>query len=143
MQVKNDYLLEWQVLSRYNIPIDSGKGVFNGDTGVIKSIDNAGRILTVEFDEKRQVDYEFSSLDELELAYAVTVHKSQGSGFKNVMIVMPTKDVPLLTRELLYTAITRAEQKVLLCTGRGILLKSLKTKTLRYSGMPERLKENK
>ena len=78
-----------------------------------------------------------------EPVFAMTVHKSQGSGFKNVMIVMPTKDVPLLTRELLYTAITRAEQKVLLCTGRGILLKSLKTKTLRYSGMPERLKENK
>lgn len=78
-----------------------------------------------------------------EPVFAMTVHKSQGSGFKDVMIVMPSKDVPILTRELLYTAITRAERSILLCIGREILLKSLKTKTLRYSGMPDRLKEDK
>ena len=78
-----------------------------------------------------------------EPVFAMTVHKSQGSGFKDVMIVMPSKDVPILTRELLYTAITRAERSILLCTSREILLKSLNTKTLRYSGLPDRLKEDK
>ena len=75
-----------------------------------------------------------------ETVFAMTVHKSQGSGFKDVMIVMPGKDVPILTRELLYTAVTRAERSVMLCTGPDLLLKSLKTRTVRYSGLPDRLK---
>ena len=76
-----------------------------------------------------------------EPVYAMTVHKSQGSGFKNIMIVMPDKDVPILTRELIYTAITRAEKSVMLCVRPEILLKSLQTPTVRYSGLPDRLKE--
>ena len=76
-----------------------------------------------------------------EPVFAMTIHKSQGSGFKEVMIVMPDKDVPLLTRELLYTAVTRAESRVQLCARQEILLKSLQTKTVRYSGLPDRLKE--
>ena len=76
-----------------------------------------------------------------EPVYAMTVHKSQGSGFKNVMIVMPDKEVPILTRELIYTAVTRAENSVLLCARPEILLKSLQTPTVRFSGLPDRLKE--
>ena len=78
-----------------------------------------------------------------ETVYAMTVHKSQGSGFRRVMIVLPPKEVPILTRELLYTAITRAERRVLLCAGKEILMKSLRTRTLRYSGLPDRLLEKK
>ncbi len=112
MQIKNDYQLTWQIVSKYNIPIDEGTGVFNGDTGIIKAIDQHGQTLTVEYDEGRLVDYSFSMLDELELAYAVTVHKSQGSEYPAVIIPIISGPSMLLNRNLLYTAVTRARKCV-------------------------------
>ncbi|MCR4990976.1 MAG: ATP-dependent RecD-like DNA helicase [Lachnospiraceae bacterium] len=143
MQVKNDYQLEWQVLSRYNIPVDSGKGVFNGDTGVIKSIDNAGRILTVEFDEKRQVDYDFSSLDELELAYAVTVHKSQGSEYPAVIFPILQGPRMLLNRNLFYTAVTRAKKCVTILGDPQTVRLMIENENTndRYTSLKDRIKE--
>ncbi len=108
MQIKNDYQLEWRQLNRYGIQIDGGLGVFNGDMGIIKEINHFAELVTVLFDEDREVEYAFSALDELKLAYAVTVHKSQGSEYPAV--VLPLLGCPrhLMNRNLLYTAVTRA-----------------------------------
>lgn len=112
MQVKNDYQLEWKIYNRYNIPISSGMGVFNGDLGYIKEINLFAETLTVVFDENKEVEYGFSSLDELEHAYAVTVHKSQGSEYPAVVLPILTGPKPLMNRNLLYTAVTRAAKCV-------------------------------
>ena len=79
MQVKNNYQTEWQILSRYGIPVEQGLGVFNGDMGIVKAINFTAETLTVEYEEGKQVEYPFKQLDELELAYAITIHKAQGS----------------------------------------------------------------
>ena len=86
MQIKNNYQIEWRLCNRYGIPIDKGTGVFNGDTGVIREINLFAELLTVEFDEGKLVDYSFRQLEELELAYAITIHKSQGSEYPAVVI---------------------------------------------------------
>ena len=114
MQIKNDYQLEWQVLSRYGIPIDQGKGIFNGDTGIVKEINRYAKTMSVEFDENRRVEYDFGNLEELELAYAITVHKSQGSEY--LAVIFPILQGPrmLLNRNLLYTAVTRARNCVVI-----------------------------
>ena len=110
MQIRNNYQIEWEVVSRYGIPIDRGTGVFNGDVGRIKQINTKTRIVTVLFDDKRQVEYDYVAREELELAYAITVHKSQGSEYPVVIIpVSASCPYMLLTRNLIYTAITRAE----------------------------------
>jgi len=112
MQVKNNYQLEWEVLSHYQIPVDKGVGIFNGDMGIIREINEFSATLTVEFDESRRVTYPFVQIEELELAYAITVHKSQGSEYPAV--IMPLLGGPrmLFNRNLLYTAITRARSCV-------------------------------
>ncbi len=86
MQVKNNYQIEWEILGRYNIPIDKGMGIFNGDMGRVCEIREAAEELVVEFEEGKRVTYPFSALEELELAYAVTIHKSQGSEYPAVIM---------------------------------------------------------
>jgi len=110
MQIRNNYDATWEIIDKYGYAEEQGEGVFNGDMGVIKAIDEDGGALTVLFDDNRQVQYDFTQLDELELAYAVTVHKSQGSEYR--VVVMPVFGGPpmLLTRNLLYTAVTRAKE---------------------------------
>ena len=112
MQIKNNYQLEWEVTTRFGLRVDAGTGIFNGDMGIIKEINSYEETLTVEFDEGRQVKYPFANLDELELAYAITVHKAQGSEYPAV--VMPLLQGPrqLYYRNLLYTAVTRAKRCV-------------------------------
>lgn len=112
MQVKNNYQLEWEIVSRYGIPIDKGMGVFNGDMGRIIEINEAASVLTVEYDEHKRVTYPFSLLEELELSYAVTIHKSQGSEYPAVVIPLLGGPRMLFNRNLLYTAITRAKNCV-------------------------------
>jgi exodeoxyribonuclease V alpha subunit len=111
MQVKNNYDVSWKAYDedgrRAN---DEGEGVFNGDCGQIVSIDEAGELIAVQFDDNRRVDYDFSRLDELELAYAVTIHKSQGSEYQAVVIPLLSGPPMLLSRNLLYTAVTRARE---------------------------------
>ena len=112
MQVKNNYQLEWEIVSKYGIPIDKGVGVFNGDMGRILEINEAASCLTVEYDEARRVNYPFSLLEELELSYAVTIHKSQGSEYPAVILPLLGGPRMLFNRNLLYTAITRAKSCV-------------------------------
>ena len=110
MQIKNDYNLAWEVRGYHGIPIETGMGVFNGDTGIVDEIDTVNSQLTVHFDDNKYVIYTFGDVEELEHAYAVTVHKSQGSEYPAV--VLPLLDGPrmLMNRNILYTAVTRAKQ---------------------------------
>ena len=108
MQVRNNYQLEWEIRGRYGIPIEKGVGVFNGDTGIIKTINEFAETAEVEFEDGRWAEYSFKQLDELELAYAVTIHKSQGSEYPAVIIPLLSGPRMLMNRNLLYTAVTRA-----------------------------------
>ena len=143
MQIRNDYQLVWEIRGKYGIAAQSGLGVFNGDKGKVARIDPVMELLTVEYDESRMVDYTFKQLDELELAYAVTVHKAQGSEYPAVVI--PLLGVPrmLQTRNLLYTAVTRAKNCVVL-TGREQIFRDMvanQTEENRYTTLAERIRE--
>ena len=113
MQIRNNYNIQWEII-RNNIVLDKGEGVFNGDLGYIHNIDNEDSTLEVIFDDEKLVEYDFRDLDELKLAYAITVHKAQGSEFPIVIMPMSPGVPMLLTRNLLYTAVTRARQLVVL-----------------------------
>lgn len=121
MQIKNNYQLAWEVVSRYNIPIDQGMGIFNGDIGVIRTIDEYAREVVVEFDEHRRVTYPYSGLEEIELAYAVTIHKAQGSEYPAVIMPLLTGPHMLFNRNLLYTGVTRAKACVTILGSRATL----------------------
>ena len=112
MQIRNNYQMEWEVRGKYGIPVEKGVGVFNGDTGILKTINEFAETAEVEFEDGRFAEYSFKQLEELELAYAITIHKSQGSEYPAV--VMPILSGPrmLLNRNLLYTAVTRARKCV-------------------------------
>ncbi|HIU77003.1 MAG TPA: ATP-dependent RecD-like DNA helicase [Candidatus Pelethocola excrementipullorum] len=114
MQIKNNYQLEWEIRGQYGIAADRGLGVFNGDLGIVRQINSFAELLTVEYDEHRFVDYTYKQLDELELAYATTIHKSQGSEYPAVIIPLLGGPRMLMTRNLLYTAVTRARKCVTL-----------------------------
>ena len=114
MQIKNNYQLEWEVVTRYGMTIDKGQGIFNGDMGIIKEINTYEEVVIVEYDEQRLVKYPYTLLDELELAYAITIHKSQGSEYPAVVIPLLQGPRQLYHRNLLYTAVTRAKQCVTL-----------------------------
>ena len=143
MQIKNNYKMEWEIRGRYGIAIDSGVGVFNGDTGRILSINEQAQLMTVEFDDRRVVDYPFAALEELELAYAITIHKSQGSEYPAV--VMPILDTPKLMqyRNLLYTGITRGKSCDVIL-GSSALVRTMidnAGENKRYSSLKERILE--
>lgn len=147
MQNKNDYKLDWIIKGMYDIPIETGKGVFNGDIGEVIEIDKLNKKVEVLYDENRYVKYEFTDLDEIELAYAITIHKSQGSEYPAVVI--PILDVPRLlsNRNLLYTAITRAKKCVVIVGSEKALNYMIQNKNevRRQTGLCEKLiniKEN-
>ncbi|MBR1701888.1 MAG: ATP-dependent RecD-like DNA helicase [Lachnospiraceae bacterium] len=143
MQIKNNYQLEWQIVGKYGITVDQGMGIFNGDMGRILEIHEAAAELVVEYDEHRQVTYEFGMLDELELAYAITIHKAQGSEYPAVLLPLLTGPKMLFNRNLLYTAITRAKQCVTILgsskTIEGMIDNVDENK--RYSGLKDRICE--
>ena len=146
MQIKNNYQIEWEVKKgRYGIVVDHGQGIFNGDMGTIREINEFANILTIEFDEGRFVDYPFSNIEELELAYAVTIHKSQGSEYPAVILPLLTGPRMLFSRNLLYTAVTRARKCVMILgseeTVRGMIENV--TQQLRYTSLDERILEMK
>ena len=112
MQIKNNYQVEWEIRSRYGIAVEKGTGVFNGDMGVIRQVNLFSEQIEVEFDEGRMVTYTFGQAEELELSYAITVHKSQGSEYPAVVIPLLSGPRMLMSRNLLYTAVTRARRCV-------------------------------
>ncbi len=143
MQIKNNYQLEWEVVSRYGIPVDKGVGVFNGDMGRIVEINESAACLTVEYDEHKRVTYPFSMLEELELSYAITIHKAQGSEYPAVILPLLSGPRLLFNRNLLYTGITRARSCVTILgssdTVRGMIENVSENK--RYTALRERLLE--
>lgn len=143
MQIKNNYQITWEIKAPSGIVTQTGTGVFNGDSGIIKEINHFSEKMLVEFDDSRIVEYPFNQLDELELAYAVTIHKSQGSEYPAVII--PILDGPklLFNRNLLYTAVTRAKNCVVIL-GSDYMLNYMidnKNEQNRYSGLSLRIKE--
>lgn len=143
MQIKNNYQLEWEIKNRYGLPLDKGSGIFNGDMGIIKEMNLYAETMTVEFDDCRQVEYSFKQLEELELAYAITIHKSQGSEYPAV--VMPVWPGPrmLMNRNLLYTAVTRARKCVTMVGSDETFyyMAGNVNEQTRYSGLKERIWE--
>lgn len=144
MQTKNNYQLEWEIKSRFGLTIEKGMGIFNGDTGIIREINDFAETVTVEFDEGRMVDYSFKLLEELELAYALTIHKSQGSEYPAVVIPLLSGPSMLMNRNLLYTAVTRARKCVTLVGNEATFAEMIKntSQQKRYSGLCDRLKES-
>ena len=143
MQIKNNYQLEWEIVSKYGIPIDRGLGVFNGDMGRIVEIQEAASSLVVEYDEHRRVTYPFTLLEELELSYAITIHKSQGSEYPAV--IMPLLGGPrmLFNRNLLYTGVTRAKQCVTILGSSQVVREMIdnESENRRYTALTERIRE--
>ena len=143
MQIKNNYNIEWEVRNRYGIPTDKGTGIYNGDIGIIKEINSFAEQVTVEFDERRMVDYSFKQLEELELAYSITIHKSQGSEYPAVVIPIFSGPRMLMTKNLIYTAVTRAKSCVCL-VGMPEVFREMAANEMeqrRYSGLKERICE--
>ena len=143
MQIKNNYQLEWEVCTKYGLTVDKGMGIFNGDMGVIREISSYQETLTVEYDEKRLVEYPFELLDELELAYAITVHKSQGSEYPAVVIPLLPGPRLLYNRNLLYTAVTRAKKCLTIVGSEDTFQEMIKNKNEqeRYTSLDERIQE--
>lgn len=143
MQIKNNYQTEWEIRGRYGIPVEKGIGVFNGDMGIIQEINLQTERVTVEFDEQRIVEYPYSSLEELELAYAVTIHKSQGSEYPAVVIPLLSGPRMLMNRNLLYTAVTRA-RKCVTVVGDDVTFRQMIENTSeqkRYTALARRIEE--
>lgn len=143
MQIKNNYQLEWEIRSQYGVSVDKGSGIFNGDVGVIREINEFSELLTVEFDERKMIEYSFKQLEELELAYAITIHKSQGSEYPAVIIPMYSGPRMLMTRNLIYTAVTRARSCVCL-VGQPEAFYTMAANCVeqkRYSGLKMRVEE--
>lgn len=143
MQIKNNYQIKWTRTNRFGDIYDDGTGVFNGDTGVIKTISEMEETVTVEFEEGKTAKYNFSEMDELELAYAVTIHKSQGSEYPAVIIPILGGPKILLNRNLLYTAVTRARKCVTLVGSSAIIYQMIQNvnEQKRYSGLCQRIVE--
>ena len=143
MQIKNNYQLEWEVVSRYGIPVDQGVGIFNGDMGRILEVNEGASCLVVEYEEQRRVTYPFSLLEELELSYAITIHKSQGSEYPAVILPLLGGPRMFLNRNLLYTAITRAKKCVTIL-GSSATVRSMidnASEHRRYTALASRIKE--
>ncbi|HIY00913.1 MAG TPA: ATP-dependent RecD-like DNA helicase [Candidatus Blautia faecipullorum] len=143
MQIKNNYQLEWEIRGKYNIPVEKGVGVFNGDTGILKSLNEFAETAEVEFEDGRWAEYSFKQLEELELAYAVTIHKSQGSEYPAVVMPLLSGPRMLLNRNLLYTAVTRARKCVTIVGSEDTFREMIKNEKqqMRYSSLDLRLQE--
>lgn len=143
MQIRNNYQLEWEVRGRYGIPVDKGVGVFNGDTGIIRTINEFAELAEVEFEDGRYAQYTFKQLDELELAYAVTIHKSQGSEYPAVIIPILSGPRMLMNRNLLYTAVTRARKCVTVVGSEETFREMINNEKQqrRYSSLDKRIQE--
>ena len=143
MQIRNNYKLEWRIYDDDSNIEEEGIGVFNGDTGVITEINEIEEELVVTFDDKRVIVYPFSMLDEIEHAFAVTVHKSQGSEYPAVIFPIFNGNWKLLNRNLLYTAITRAKRMVIVVGNLQMLNRMIDniSELKRFTKFSDRIKE--
>lgn len=143
MQIKNNYQTEWEIRGKYGIPAEKGVGIFNGDTGIVRDMNDFSETMTVEFDEGRFVEYPYKQLDELELAYAVTIHKSQGSEYPAVILPLLSGPRLLMNRNLLYTAVTRARKCVTLVGSEETFAQMIQNEReqSRYSTLDVRIRE--
>lgn len=143
MQIKNNYQMEWEIVSKYGIAVDGGQGVFNGDVGIIKDINETAKTVVVEFDDMRRVTYPLTGLDEIELAYAITIHKSQGSEYPAVILPLLTGPRMLFNRNLLYTGVTRAKSCVTILGSRDTVKQMIanENEQKRYTGLRDRICE--
>ena len=143
MQTRNNYSIEWEIRGNYGMPVEQGTGIFNGDFGRIMEIDPGRKVMTVCFDDARMVEYQFSDLEDLDLAYAITVHKSQGSEYPAVILPLLSGPSGLFNRNLLYTAVTRARKCVVMLGSRGAVDRMIANtqRTHRYTGLRERILE--
>lgn len=143
MQIRNNYQMEWEVRGKYGIPVEEGVGVFNGDTGILKEINEFAETATVEFEDGRFADYSFKQLEELELAYAITIHKSQGSEYPAVILPLLSGPKMLMNRNLLYTGVTRARKCVTVVGSEGTFGEMIRNEKQqkRYSSLGTRIRE--
>ena len=143
MQIRNNYQMEWEIRGRYGIPIEKGIGIFNGDTGILRTINEFAETAEVEFEDGRWAEYSFKQLEELELAYAITIHKSQGSEYPAVVIPILSGPKMLLNRNLLYTAVTRARKCVTVVGSEETLREMIRNEKQqqRYSSLDQRICE--
>ena len=143
MQIKNNYQLEWEVKTKYGLVVDQGQGIFNGDMGIVTEINTYDETLEVEYDEHRKVKYPFEMAEELELAYAITVHKSQGSEYPAVIIPLLQGPRLLYNRNLLYTAVTRAKKCLTIVGSEQVFQEMIRNKSEqnRYTSLAERICE--
>lgn len=143
MQIKNNYQLEWEICDKYNIPIEKGVGVFNGDMGILREINTFSETVRVEYEDRRFVEYSFKQLEELELAYAITIHKAQGSEYPAVVIPLLSGPRMLMTRNLIYTAVTRAKKCVTLVGDERAFYSMVDNQTEqgRYTTLRQRIQE--
>ena len=143
MQTKNNYQLPWEIRTKFGLTVDKGLGVFNGDMGIIRRINDFAEMMLIEFDEGRMVEYPYKLLDELELAYAITIHKSQGRVYPAVVMPLLSGPSMLMNRNLLYTAVTRARRCVTLVGNDATFYQMVRntSQQKRYSGLCDRLRE--
>ena len=143
MQIRNNYQLEWEVCTKFGLTVDKGMGIFNGDMGIVTEINEYTETVEVEFDESRKVKYSFDMTEELELAYAITVHKSQGSEYPAVVIPLLPGPRLLYNRNLLYTAVTRAKRCLTIVGSDQTFQEMIQNKNeqSRYTSLAERIRE--
>ncbi len=145
MQIKNNYKLEWRITDSRGYVQEEGLGVFNGDMGVIREINSHSEKIIIAFDDNRIVEYPFTMADELELAYAITIHKSQGSEYPAVVLPLLSGPSILCNRNLLYTAVTRAQRCVAIIGREGMVNSMIhnESEQKRYSGLAYCLRDAK
>ena len=143
MQVKNNYQIEWEIRGAYGVPVEKGVGVFNGDMGIVSEINSYAEQMTVVFDDNKYIEYSFKELEQLELAYAITIHKSQGSEYPAVVIPLLSGPRMLMSRNLLYTAITRARKCVTLVGSEQVFQQMINNEMeqKRYSTLKEQIQQ--
>jgi exodeoxyribonuclease V alpha subunit len=145
MQIKNNYNLEWEIVGAHNIVIDRGMGIYNGDSGLVREINERGGYMVVEYDEQRRVTYSLAQLTEIEPAFAITIHKAQGSEYPAVVIPLLSGPRLLFNRNLLYTWVTRARRLVVLLGQRPIIAEMVAnvSPATRNTSLHERINEIK
>ena len=143
MQIKNNYQLEWEVCTKFGLTVDKGMGIFNGDMGIVTEINKYNETIEVEYDEHRKVKYPYETVEELELAYAITVHKSQGSEYPAVIIPLLQGPRLLYNRNLLYTAVTRAKKCLTIVGSESVFQEMIQNKSEqnRYTSLAARIRE--